>query len=331
LIINTNGLIVLSIFLETLQTEIFNCKQTRINTDYIMEQQSTKRSRYILHIKFLLFAASLVPALVTGVLVYPEKIFTIDWLLIITGLFLAQAGGDYLYYYFTNNHTDTDDSHTKIFAGWRPFFAERFKRKKTPFVIGLLILHANVFIIGYFSAVIGWKITVFAIIGGFIAFFFTYFMRKGFKELIVFLAFGPLSMAGAYLALTQQLALLPILISIPLGLLITVVAYLKGAKIKMSADGKNIISLKLWLVKGMLIGAFGSLVILIFARILPVHSILAFAGIIPAILLYKKIKNDTTTVPVYLSATIQSILTMVIVGFGIMAGWILQFHFPVSM
>ncbi|MFO7864999.1 MAG: hypothetical protein R6U85_13455 [Salinivirgaceae bacterium] len=296
-----------------------------------MTQQITKRSRYILQIKFLLFAASLVPALVTGVLVYPGNIFTIDWLLIITGLFLAQAGGDYLYYYFTNNHTDTDDSHTKIFAGWRPFFAERFKRKKTPFVVGLLILHANVFIIGYFSAVIGWKITVFALIGGFIAFFFTFLMRMGLKEVIVFLTFGPLSMAGAYLALTKELALLPVLVSIPLGLLITVVAYLKGAKIKVSSDGENIVSLKLWLIKGMLIGAFASLAILIAAQLLPIHSILAFAGVIPATVLYKKIKNNTTAVPVYLSATIQSILTMIIVGLGIMAGWILQFHFPFFM
>lgn len=294
-----------------------------------MNQQITKRSAYILQIKFLLFAASIVPAFVTGVLVYPENIFTIDWLLIIVGLFLAQAGGDYLYYYFTNNHTDNRDAHTKIFAGWRPFFAENFKSKRTPFIVGLLILHANVFIISYFSATIGWKIIAFALIGGFIAFFFTYFMLKGFKELIVFLAFGPLSMTGAYLALTGEIAWLPILVSIPLGLLITLIAYLKGAKIQLSPDGNNVASLHLGVVKSLIIGAYASIGLLIVFSVFPIHSLLSFFGIIPSIILYNKIKSPQTSIPVYLSATIQSIIAMIITGAGIIAGWVLQFQFTI--
>lgn len=294
-------------------------------------QTDDKRSPYILQIKFLLFTASIIPAFVTGVLVYPNDIFTLNWALVIIGLFLAQAGGDYLYYYFTNNHTDQRDAHTKIFAGWKPLFAEYFRSKRTPFVVGLLVLHANVFIIAHFSATIGWKITAFALLGGLIAVTFTYFMLKGFKELVVFLAFGPLSMAGAYLALTGELDWLPILVSIPLGTLITIVAYLKGAKIEISADGKNVANLNLSLILFLMIAAFAFIVFLVMINILPIHSLLALLGIIPSIIIYKRLNSNQTSIPVYLSATVQSIFAMILTGFGIMAGWVLQFHFPMEL
>lgn len=296
-----------------------------------MASTKEKRTVYILQIKFLLFAASIVPAFVTGVLVYPNNIFTLNWLLVIVGLFLAQAGGDYLYYYFTNNHSDQRDAHTKIFAGWKPLFAEYFKTKRTPFIVGLLILHANVFIIAHFTATIGWKITAFALVGGLIAVTFTYFMLKGFKEVIVFLTFGPLSMVGAYLALTGELDWLPLMVSIPLGILITIVAYLKGAKIEVSADGKNIANLNLSLIITLMTTAFISIIFLIFIKILPIYSSLALFGIIPSIMIYKKLNTNQTSIPVYLSATVQSIIAMIITGAGIILGWILQVHIPINI
>ena len=89
-----------------------------------MTDNTTKRSAYILQIKYLLFSASIIPALLAGALVYGQaELHLFDWFLVILGLLLGQAGGDYLYYYFTNNHTDQRDAHTKIFAGWQPLFA----------------------------------------------------------------------------------------------------------------------------------------------------------------------------------------------------------------
>lgn len=292
-----------------------------------MSNINAKRSGYILQIKFLLFSASIIPALIVGVFLYGNSnFFTIDWLLVIVGLFLGQAGGDYLYYYFTNNHTDQRDAHTKIFAGWRPLFAQYFKNSKTPFWVGLAVLFVNLFILYYFYVQIGWPILAFAAAGGLIALTFTFLMMKGFKELTVFVTFGPLSFAGGYLALTGELTYLPILISIPVGLLITLVAYLKGAKIRTSDDGQNVVSIRNNLIDFLTYSAFASLVALAVFDVLPLHSLLGLFGLAPAIIMRKKLSEKSASIPQYLSATVQSIFAMILMGLGIMAGWILKYH-----
>lgn len=295
-----------------------------------MSDSDTRRSGYILQIKFLLFSASIVPALLVGVLNYGTDFSPLSWLLVIVGLFLGQAGGDYLYYYFTNNHTDNRDAHTKIFAGWKPFFAQYFKKENTALLVGLIVLASNLFILYYFYVSIGWKILAFAAAGGLIALSFTYLMLKGFKEFTVFITFGPLSITGGYLAITGELAMEPLLISIPIGLLITLIAYLKGAKLQISEDGKNVVSIKTWLIDSIIYGAYGSLVILIAVKVLPVYSAIGLLGLIPAVLLQRKLSNASASMAEYLSATVQSILIMILTTAGLMAGWILQFHYPIN-
>jgi 1,4-dihydroxy-2-naphthoate octaprenyltransferase len=295
-----------------------------------MSDTDTRRSGYILQIKFLLFSASIVPALLVGVLNYGTDFSPLSWLLVIVGLFLGQAGGDYLYYYFTNNHTDQRDAHTKIFAGWKPFFAQYFKKENTSLIVGLVVLAANLFILYYFYEAIGWKILAFAAAGGIIALTFTYLMMKGFKELTVFITFGPLSITGGYLAMTGELSMTPLLISIPVGLLITLVAYLKGAKLQISDDGQNVISIKNWLIDSLIFSAYGSLIILVAVKVLPIYSMIGLSGLIPAIMLQRKLSNASASMAEYLSATVQSILIMIITTAGIMAGWILQFHYPIT-
>ncbi|HKK59476.1 MAG TPA: prenyltransferase [Salinivirga sp.] len=295
-----------------------------------MTDNTAKRSAYILQIKYLLFSASIIPALISGVLVYGQaQLHLFEWFLVILGLLLGQAGGDYLYYYFTNNHTDQRDAHTKIFAGWQPLFARYFKSAKTPFYVGLAVLFVNVFVLYYFYLAIGWKILAFAAVGGLIALTFTFLMMKGFKEVTVFVTFGPLSMAGAYLALTGQIAYLPVWVSIPVGLLITLVAYLKGARIKTSVDGQHVVSIKNNLIDFLTYLAFVSLIALVVFKVLPVHSLLGLLGIVPAILMRKKLASKSASIPQYLSATVQSIFAMIVAGIGIMTGWILQYHFTI--
>lgn len=296
-----------------------------------MSDTDTRRSGYILQIKFLLFSASIVPALLVGVLNYGTDFSPLSWLLVIVGLFLGQAGGDYLYYYFTNNHTDQRDAHTKIFAGWKPLFAQYFKKQNTAFIVGLAVLGVNLFILYYFYVAIGWKILAFASVGGVIALSFTYLMLKGFKEVTVFFTFGPLSVAGGFLALTGQIELAPILIAIPIGLLITLVAYLKGAKIKVSESGHDVVNIKNWLIDSLILAAFGSLIILIAVKILPVYSSLGLLGLIPYMMLKKKLSKSSASMAEYLSATVQSILIMILTSLGLMAGWVLQFHYPINL
>ncbi len=291
-----------------------------------MGNVNSKRSGYILQIKFLLFSASIVPGLLIGVLgLYEQNISILNWGLIILGLFLGQAGADYLYYYFTNNHSDSRDTHTKVFAGWRPLFASYFKKQNTSFIVGLLILAASLLIVYYFYVTTGWKILAFAIAGGAIAVFFTFLMLRGLKEITVFIVFGPLSILGGYLALTGELSYVALLVSIPVGLLIALVAYLKGAKIQTSSDDNRVININLKTIDTLIAGAFGALVLLVITHVIPWLSITGLIGLLPLISMRKKLTGQTASIPVYLRATVQSILAMIITSAGIMLGLIVPY------
>ena len=85
----------------------------------MINSKSEVRIRAIRLIKYLLFSASIVPALIAGAASFNHHQFTLlHFLLVSFALFIGQMGGDYLYFYFTSNHSDSDDSHTKIFKGW---------------------------------------------------------------------------------------------------------------------------------------------------------------------------------------------------------------------
>ena len=92
----------------------------------IIVEQHAPQMKAIRFIKYLLFSASIIPCLVAGAMAHTAERYIVDWFLWVTfAIFIAQVGGDYLYYYFTHYHTDQRDAHTKIFAGWKPLFTER--------------------------------------------------------------------------------------------------------------------------------------------------------------------------------------------------------------
>lgn len=133
---------------------------------------SPEREKAIRVIKVLLFSASVIPALVVGAIAAYQGYFdALSFTLVALGLFIGQAGGDYLYYYGTNFHTDQRDAHTKIFAGWRPFFADKIFKDEKTLTAGILCLAIDAIIGGYFVYKIGFEILLFAILGGLVAIF----------------------------------------------------------------------------------------------------------------------------------------------------------------
>ena len=201
---------------------------------------TARRTRAIRIIKVSLFSAGIVPAFVGGALAYSEGSFSFpSFLLLVAGLFLGQAGGDYLYYYFTHYHTDPRDSHTKIFAGWRPLFAETVFPGSATIYAGFACLALAAAIGLYFALQVGYAVVILAMLAGAIAVFFTPLMLRGYKEPVIFVTFGPLSVLGVYLALTGSLSWSPVVASLPVAFLVTVVAYLKGAHftVAVTAEG----------------------------------------------------------------------------------------------
>jgi 1,4-dihydroxy-2-naphthoate octaprenyltransferase len=205
-----------------------------------------ERSRPLRFIKILLFSASIMPAVLAGVLAYVDGYSHFSWWIAAgVGLLIGQAGADYLYYHFTHFHTDSRDAHTRIFAGWRPLFIGSLLRNEHSLPAGILCLFAALIIGIYFFFQLGTKLLWLVLAGGLVSIFFTPLMLRGLKEPVVFLTFGPLCMSGIDFVLTHRFRLAPVIASLPVGFLVTVVAYLKGARYRVIEESGSEVILNL--------------------------------------------------------------------------------------
>ncbi len=290
-----------------------------------MQKDNEKsRAKAILTIKFLLFTASVIPGILSGAMfVKSGTMRWPDFALMFFGVFIAQLGGDYLYYYFTSCHTDPRDSHTKLFAGWKPFFADSWLSGKRTLLAGLFCLAIDAAIGLYFVLAIGWQIAVFVLAGGAIALLFTPLMFIGLKEITVFLAFGPLAMTGMAFVMTGGIVPETVAISIPVGLWVAIVAHLKSARIK-SMDEKTglvTVSTSKYIVLGMTILSFVALIAGVLLKYLPLWSLLGLHALPLLIHVSAKLFKPSSTITDYLRMVITSIFALISGGLFMALGY----------
>jgi 1,4-dihydroxy-2-naphthoate octaprenyltransferase len=281
----------------------------------------TQRAKAIRVIKIALFSASIIPSVVVGAIAYSAGHFDVlTFVLLTLGLFIGQLGGDYLYYYSTHFHTDARDAHTKIFAGWRPFFADTVFKDRRTLIAGIICLVLDAALGLYFVQKAGVVVLWLALAGGLVAIFFTPMMLRGYKEPVIFVTFGPLSMLGVYYVLAQGFAWMPMLASIPIACFVTVVAYLKGARYELREhEGQQlVIKLNTTIIIGLFLLAYGSLVVCVALRALPLATLLALATVPLAWSVVNTVKGNTSEIHQYLWATVRSIAVLVFGG-GLMA------------
>lgn len=284
------------------------------------------RSKAVLTIKFMLFTASIIPSILSGsMFVSSGTMRWPDYALMFFGIFVAQLGGDYLYYYFTHFHTDPRDSHTKLFAGWIPFFADSWLAGKRTLFAGLFCLFVDACIGLYFVLSIGWGLALFILAGGAIALLFTPLMLIGLKEITVFLAFGPLAMAGMAFVMTGGIVPETIAASIPVGLWVAIVAHLKSAKIK-SIDKKSgtvTLSTSNIIVLCMATLSYLALAGGVVFKYLPAWSLLGLLSLPLTVLVVTKLFGKSSSITGYLNTVIISILALVFGGLSMAAGYLL--------
>ncbi len=282
----------------------------------VLPAQPAPQMKAIRFIKYLLFSASIIPCLLAGAMTHESARFNSDWLLLATfAIFIAQVGGDYLYYYFTHYHTDQRDAHTKIFAGWKPLFTDTLLKPEHTVFAGLACL-AAAFVIGvYFYVQLGNTVIWLAALGGAVAIFFTPLMLRGWKEPVIFVTFGPLVMLGMYYVLTRQISLTPVLASLPGAFLVTLVAYLKSARfdVQESQSGRVVLNVNVNTIRWLAGLAYAALIILVIARVLPLWSLTALLTVPFAYLLTRKIAREQQ-VSDYLWATVYALIVYVATG-----------------
>ncbi len=289
--------------------------------------KTTSVSPAIRVIKYLLFSATVIPSVVAGAMAWGQgRLAWPAFLLATFGLLLGQAGGDYLYYYFTHFRGEERDAHTKIFAGWQPLFTGSWIRPEHTLVAGFACLGIDLLIGAFFVSRLGFGIAPLVLAGGAVAIFFTPLMLRGFKEPIVFITFGPLCLMGVYYILVGQYDLEPLLVSFPVGFFITVVAYLKSARYEVRRDEQGeimVLNLKPAVVAWMLGLAYVTLVLAAFAGAAGSMSLLGLATI-PFALRLVRMLSGRNRLEDYLRATVTSLVLSISTGLLIAAGFILH-------
>lgn len=284
------------------------------------------RSKAILTIKFLLFTASIIPSILCGAIFSAHGVMRWpDYSLMFIGIFIAQLGGDYLYYYFTHFHTDLRDSHTKLFAGWKPFFASSWLAGKRTLYAGFSCLLLDALIGFYFIMTIGWPLALFILAGGAIALLFTPLMLIGLKEVTVFLAFGPLAMTGMGFAMTGTMQPEMVAASIPVGLWVAIVAHLKSAKVKSMDERTGVVTLSTSniIVLLMAILSYVCLAGGVTFNYLPHWSLLGLLSIPFMVRVVTPLFATSSTITGYLKTVIISIFALSAGGLLMAAGYLL--------
>lgn len=292
-----------------------------------MDQDNARtRSKAILTIKFMLFTASIIPSVLSGAMFLADGVMRWqEYAMMFFGLFIAQLGGDYLYYNFTHFHTDPRDSHTKLFAGWKPFFADTWLPGKRTLYAGLFCLSIDALLGVYFIIKIGWALALFIVAGGAIALLFTPLMLMGLKEITVFLAFGPLAMTGMAFAMTGRIRAETIVASIPVGLWVAIVAHLKSANIKSLDEQTGMVTLSTGTitVSAMAIISYVVLIAGVILDYLPPWSLLGLLSVPLMIRVVIPLFRRGSTITDYLTTVIISILALSVGGLLMAAGYLL--------
>jgi len=291
-----------------------------------MSENIIERKKAIRAIKLLLFSASVIPSCVAASLAYYDGYFILPTFIILAfALFIGQMGGDYLYYYFTNLHSDARDSHTKIFAGWEPLFTQILPKERGTLYAGIVCLLIDLIIGIFFLLHLGWAVIPLALAGGLVAIFFTPLMLRGYKEPVIFVTFGPLAIVSVYFVMSHNFSLTPVLVSLPIAFFVTVVAHLKGAhyEVKEIEGQETVIKLDKVKIILLLILGYVSLIVAVVLHFMPAWTLLGLVSLPVALSVVTVLQKSSSKVEKYLWAVVRSILVLISSGLLISLGYII--------
>ncbi|GAK07296.1 prenyltransferase [Geomicrobium sp. JCM 19038] len=172
------------------------------------------------------------------------------------------------------------------------------------------------------SVIVGWPVLLFAVIGGLIAYFYVApplkfgYRGKGYSELAIFLAFGVLPVTGTYYVLTESLHIEAFLISIPIGLLTTLILYnhhFLHWEADLNAGKKTLVVIfgekKAINFSKFLAGlSYLSLLFLVVGQVLPWYALIALLSAYPLFKTYGTLsaKNESKQYAVLMGASLKA-------------------------
>ncbi|MOA09878.1 1,4-dihydroxy-2-naphthoate octaprenyltransferase [compost metagenome] len=167
-------------------------------------------------------------------------------------------------------------------------------------LLGFAVLSAV--ILSLFS---GWLVMVYCLLGGMIAYFYVAppirygYRGKGYSEIAILLSFGVLPIMGTYYVQTGEFSFSLVLLSMPVGILTTMLLFnhhFLHWRADEQAGKKSLVVVwgekrSLRFSKMMLFLAYAFVVVCVAARILPIYALLALLTAIPLYKVYGGLKD----------------------------------------
>lgn len=156
------------------------------------------------------------------------------------------------------------------------------------------------------SFVSGWMVLVYGLLGGFFAYFYVAppiqfgYRGKGYSEVAILLSFGVLPVLGSYYVQVSHFDLRALLVSLPVGLLTTLILF-NHHFLHWRADekaGKRTLVVvmgerkALQYSKGMLILSYVALAAAVLYGALPWYALAAFVSLVPTLKVYRGLKDE---------------------------------------
>lgn len=197
--------------------EVLKIFQTELKTRYNFLKVAFKA------IRPFAFPATIAPVLL-GTFISPQVSIPM-FLFVLFGLLIAHSAVNVLSDYFDYiRGADT----WKVLGSSRVLVDGLMKPKHHLF-LGLSLLLISLGVGFYFVFAVDYKVLYFIIPGLILGLFYTAppvgFKYRALGDLAVFLAFGPIMTLGVYYIQTKEISLIPVILSIPIGLLTTAILH----------------------------------------------------------------------------------------------------------
>ncbi|MCR2803733.1 prenyltransferase [Paenibacillus soyae] len=154
------------------------------------------------------------------------------------------------------------------------------------------------------SILSGWAVIVFGLAGAFIAYFYVAppirfgYRGKGYSEIAILLAFGVLPVTGAYYVQAGGLDYRALLLSLPIGLLTTLILFnhhFLHWEADRSAGKRTLVVVwgekrALRFSRALLLLAYASLIVCVMTAALPLYALLALPTAVPIYLVYGRLQ-----------------------------------------
>lgn len=247
------------------------------------------------------------------------------WLFILT---LIGAGAAHLFSNMINDlwdyYSGTDDAAkaTEGAIGTNSGFLTNGTWHIRTFALVTWLLFAIAAASGIVLAIIsGWPVLVFSVLGALIAYFYVAppikfgYRGKGYSEIAILLAFGVLPVAGAYYVQVSQMDYRAVLLSLPIGLLTTLILF-NHHFLHWQADkqaGKKTLVVVWGERKALVFSRFlltlacVSLLLCIVIGVLPFYALLALPLVIPIVKVYGRLQdhNESAAYLPLMGASVQ--------------------------